>query len=336
MKKKADGCKKSREEVKAYPKHSCDGIRILKIDGGVPKMKKKTLRLLEICFVLFLSGSFALAQEALSQAQKSFLWKIQLKTNTVYVLGSLHFFKKDLYPLNEKIESAFGQSEILAVEANVNDMKKVDIQKLMERAFYPTNDALEKHVSAEVYERVVKESGRLGMPLELINKQRPWFLAMTVAALESLKLGFDPNYGIDKYFLSRAEGEKRILELESLDYQLDLLSGFSDKDQELFLLYTLKDLKIMEQELGQLTQAWTSGDTKAVEFILTKSISEDKRLSFVLEKLIYERNRKMASKIEDFLRTRETHFVVVGAGHLVGDQGIPEILKGKGYLVEQL
>ena len=299
-------------------------------------MKKKTLRLLEILFAFFLLGSSALAQGALSQSQKSFLWKIQSKTNAVYVLGSLHYSKKEIYPLNEKIENAFGQSEILVVEADINDIKKVDIQELVERAFYPANDTLEKHVSPEIYEWVKKETGGLGIPLELLNKQKPWFLALTIVALESLKLGFDPNLGIDKYFLSKAGDGKKILELESLDYQFNLLSDFSDKDQELFLSYTLKDLKVMEQELGKLTQAWTSGDTKGMESILTRSISEDKRLSFILEKLVYERNRKMTSKIEDFLRTRETYFVVVGAGHLVGDQGIIEILKGKGYFVEQL
>jgi len=159
---------------------------------------------------------------------------------------------------------------------------------------------------------------------------------MTLVALESLKLGFDPNYGIDKYFLSKAEGKKKILELESLDYQIDLLSHFSDKEQELFLIYTLKDLNIMEQELDKLTQAWTTGDTKGMESILTRSVSEDKRLSPIFEKLIYERNRKMVSKIEDLLRTKETYFVIVGAGHLVGNRGIIEVLKGKGYFVEQL
>jgi uncharacterized protein len=299
-------------------------------------MKNRTSKLLAIVFTLILLGASVSPRETHSQSQKSFLWRVQSKTNTVYVLGSLHYSKKEIYPLSEKIEKAFDESEILVVEADINDIKKVDIQKLMERAFYPANDTLEKHVSPETYEWVAKETGGLGIPLELLNKQKPWFIAIAIVALESLKLGFDPNLGIDKYFLSKAEGGKKILELESLDDQLNLLSGFSDKDQELFLLYTLKDLKILEQELGKLTRAWTSGDTKAMESILTRSVSEDRRLSFIFEKLIYERNRKMVSKIEDFLRTKETHFVVVGAGHLVGDQGIIEILKGKGYLVEQL
>ena len=299
-------------------------------------MKNRTSRLLAIFVILVFVSFVIFAQEALSQSRKSFLWKIQSKTNTVYVLGSIHLFKREIYPLNQKIESAFGQSEILVVEANVDDIRNVDVQKLMERAFYPENDTLEKHVSPEIYELVKKETSGLGIPVELINKQRPWFLAMTLEALESLKLGFDPNYGIDKYFLSKAEGEKRILELESIDYQLNLLSSFSDKDQELLLLYTLRDLKLLEQELEQLSKAWTSGDTKSMESILTRSVSEDNRFASILEKIVYERNRKMASKIEDLLRTNETYFVIVGAGHLVGDRGIIENLKRKGYLVEQL
>ena len=299
-------------------------------------MKNKNSKLFAISSVLFFVSFLVFAQDALSQSWKSFLWKIQSKTTTVYVLGSMHFFKREGYPLNQKIESAFGQSEILVVEANVDDVRNVDVQKLMERAFYPGNDTLEKHVSPEIYELVKKETSGLGIPVELINKQRPWFLAMTLEALQSLKLGFDPNYGIDKYFLSKAEGKKKILELESIDYQLNLLSSFSDKDQELLLLYTLRDLRLLEQELEQLSKAWTSGDTKSMESILTRSVSEDNRFAPIFERIVYERNRKMASKIEDLLRTSETYFVIVGAGHLVGDRGIIENLKKKGYLAEQL
>jgi uncharacterized protein YbaP (TraB family) len=303
--------------------------------GGCPRMKKKS-KLMATCFLLALVGSSAFPQETFSASQKSFLWKIQSKTNTVYVLGSLHYSKKEIYPLNEKIEKAFDESEVLVVEADVNDMKKFDIQKFVMRAFYPDDETLEKHVSPEIYERVLKETSGMGIPGEVLVKQKPWFLAITLEAFESLKLGFDPNLGIDKYFLSKAEGRKKILELESLDYQLNLLSGFSDKDQELLLLYTLTDLRILDQELEKLTKAWILGDTKSMESILMRSVSEDKRLLPIFEKVIYERNRKMASKIEDFLRRREIFFIIVGAGHLVGDRGIIEILKGKEYLIEQL
>ena len=298
-------------------------------------MDRRSLRLSRILSVIVIVSLAIFGREALSQSQKSFFWKIRSKTSTVYVLGSIHLGKKEVYPLPQKIENAFVQSDALVVEANVNDIQKIDTQKIMENAFYPANDKLEKHVSPETFEWVKKETEGLGIPLDLLNKQKPWFLAMTLVALESMKLGLDPNLGIDKYFLSKAEG-KKIIELESLEYQISVLSGFSDNDQELFLIYTLKDLHIMEQEVNQLIQAWVSGDTQRMESILTRSVSEDKRLSGIFEKLIFERNRGMASKIENFLRTKETYFVIVGAGHLVGSQGVIGLLGGKGYLIEQL
>lgn len=301
-----------------------------------PGRTRKITRVLLMLFILFLLGSSSYALAAVSRNQKNFLWKVQSKTSTVYVLGSIHFMKKEGYPLNTKIEDAFDKSNVLVVEANINDINQIDVQKLIESAFYPVNETLEKHVSRETFELIKKEIEGFGIPLEFINKQKPWFLALTFTSFELLKLGLDPNYGIDVYFLSKASGKKKIKELENIDYQINLLSKFSDNDQELFLLYTLKDLNIVGQEVDKMIQAWTSGDTKGMESKIAKSLTEDKRMASIYEKLIYERNRNMASSIEEFLRSKETYFVIVGAGHLVGNKGIIEMLRRKGYLVEQI
>ncbi len=299
-------------------------------------MTRRAIRILSIFSILISLSLSVLVQEGVSQTRKTFLWKVQSKTSTLYVLGSIHYLKKEMYPLHKKIEDAFEKSDHLVVEANINDAEKVDTQKLTESALYLGDETFEKHVSPQTYDLAKKELERLDVPLELASKQKPWFLALTLASLEIVKLGFDPNYGIDKYFLTKAEGKKKILELESVDYQINLFCQLSEKEQELLLLYTLKDIKVIEQELNKLVNAWTSGETKEVESVITRSLAEDNRLSPIYEKLIYERNRNMASKIEDYLKTKESYFVVVGAGHLVGKQGIIEILKGKGFLVEQL
>jgi hypothetical protein len=285
--------------------------------------------------ILFFLNSFVYAEDAVFRKQKNFLWKVQSKAGTAYVLGSIHLLKKDIYPLNKKIEDAFDKSNVLVVEANINNIGQIDVQKLIESAFYPENESLEKHVSRETYEIIKKEFGGFGLPLEFINKQKPWFLALTLTSMELVRLGLDPTHGIDVYFLSKAS-KKKILELESLDYQINLFLRFSDEDQELFLLYTLKDLKMLEQEVDKLMHAWTSGDVKGIESIISKSITEDRRMSSIYKKLIYTRNKDMASRIEEFLKTKDTYFVIVGAGHLVGNKGIIEILKRRGYLIKQL
>jgi uncharacterized protein YbaP (TraB family) len=299
-------------------------------------MKKQTIKL-SLIFSLLLIFLFAVfARDSLSQSQKSFLWKVQSKTNTVYVLGSIHYLKKEMYPLDEKIEKAFDQSNILGVEANVDGLSKMDVQKLVESAFYSGDDTLEKHLSPEAYELVKKQLTEMGASLEAAQRYRPWFLALSLASVEIVKLGFDANSGIDLYFLSKAAEKKKIVELESLEYQMNLFSTLSEKDQELFLLYTLKDIKVLEQELDKLIRAWTAGDEKGIELIMTRSVKEDKKLIPIYEKLVTERNGKMASKIEEYLKEKETFFVVVGAGHLVGNQGIIELLKRKGFVLEQL
>jgi len=299
-------------------------------------MKKQTIKLSVIfsLLVIFLFAVFA--QDSLALSKKSFLWKVQSKTNTVYVLGSIHYLKKEMYPLDEKIEKAFEQSDVLAVEADVTNIEKVDVQKLFGGAFYTENETLEKHLSPKTYALLKQELNKLGASLEVANKYKPWFLAISLVSLEISKLGFDPNHGIDRYFLSKASETKKILELESLEYQFHLSSSLREKDQELFLLYTLKDIKVLEKELDRLIKAWSTGDERGVESIITRTVKEDKRLVPIYEKFIYQRNRNMASKIEDYLKAKETYFVIVGAGHLVGSQGIIQILKGKGFIVEQL
>ena len=298
--------------------------------------KRKLTKAVRISSTLILVVTFVCVSYSFSHAEKNFLWRVQSKGNTVYVLGSIHLLKKDVYPLSRTIEDAFAKSDVLAVEADVSDISRLDLQKLMESAFYPAGDTLEKHVSGKTFNLIKDETARAGLPMELVYNQKPWFLALTLESVELMKSGYDPNYGIDKHFLSKAEGRKRISELESLDYQISLLAGLNDEEQELFLLYSLKELRILVQEVDKIVGAWKSGAVDKMESTATRSLAEDKRFYTIYDKLIYKRNRNMAQKIEGYLKTNSTYYVIVGAAHLLGDKGIIQLLKDRGYSVEQL
>lgn len=289
---------------------------------------KRAVRIILTVFVFLL-----LAVD--SSARNNFLWHIQSKNSTAYVLGSIHLLKQDVYPLSNIIEGAFDKSDYLAVEANVNDIDMPGLQKLMVSAFYPDGDALEKHVSKDTWEIVKKETDKIGLSPELFSRQKPWFLAMTLESLELMASGYNPEYGIDKYFLSRAAGRKNIIELESVDYQINLLSGLSDGEQELFLLYTLKNLKTLVREADGIVDAWKAGNVKLLESIVRENYYGDDRFYPLYDKLIIQRNKSIAAKIEGFLKRKGTYFVVVGAAHLPGEKGIIRLLKEKGYAIEQ-
>ena len=297
--------------------------------------KKVTKRFSSFCVFLVIC-IFICPSSVYCQSQKNFLWRLQSKGNTVYILGSIHLLRKDVYPLSATIENAFDKSDFLAVEANVDQVGQMDMMNLVDKAMYQGGDSIEKHVSVETYAFVRKETERIGLPVEIVRIQKPWLLGLTIESLEFMMAGYDPEYGIDKHFLTKAQGKKKILELESVDYQISLLSGFSDAEQEVFLLYVLKDLDTLTRDVDKLVEAWKSGNARAVEGLMTKSITDEKKFYPIYEKLIITRNRNMVSKIENYLQSKATYFVVVGAGHLTGTKGIIQLLKDRGYSVEQL
>ncbi len=124
-------------------------------------------------FLLAFIGPGALPREASAGPEKSFLWKIRSGPVTLYLLGSIHCLKKEHYPLNPRIEEAFEEADTLIVEANINDRGRMDLESLAEQALYPGKDSLQAHVSRETYERVREKAANLGIPPEIMEKQRP-------------------------------------------------------------------------------------------------------------------------------------------------------------------
>jgi uncharacterized protein YbaP (TraB family) len=285
---------------------------------------------------LFLSLAPALvAQSTNAVGGQVFGWTVKSPTATVHLVGSIHLAKPDLYPLNPKIEAAFGQSQALVVEVDVG--RQADLaQQMMVKAAYPAGDTIDKHVSAELLQRADAQLGKSGLGLVMLAQFKPWLIAQTVLLMELQRLGFSPTHGIDMYFLQKARGNKKILELETADSQIDLLNSFSDKEQELFLLYTLNDLENIEKNLNEIIDSWKQGDAPRMEKYLTDSVKDAPELQAVYRKLIDDRNVGMAQKIIEYLKTQDTYFVVVGSAHLVGENGVPNLIKKAGHPVDPL
>lgn len=263
-----------------------------------------------------------------------FLWEVKSDTSTVYLLGSIHAVNRDLYPLDERITKAFAESDALVVEANVAGPEAIAAAvTMMSKAMYPADDSLEKHVSKEVLNETVNRMTKLGLPLDP-NRFKPWFLSITITMAELAKAGILAQHGIDLHFLQKAAGKKEILELESIDFQANLLDSFNDTEQELFLKQTLHEVEKIGPQTKDIIAAWKKGDTGAVDKLLTEAVREMPEIKPVHKRVIDDRNIAMAEKVEGYLATDKTYFVVVGAAHLVGETGLVNLL-GKKFKVVQ-
>lgn len=293
---------------------------------------------------LFIGGLF-FPWEMMAAAEKTFLWEINLASNRSFILGSIHFLKKEMYPLPVQLEPAFKRSDILVVEADISSHKMSEHLRLtMQKGMYTGDATLKTSLSKKTYELAKTVLNKNGIDIQFYHRFKPWFLALTISGMELMKLGFDPDFGVDKYFIDRAsqvaldsnKSKKEILELEGVEYQINLFDGFTPEENDQFLFFSLQEIAHYPAEIDPMVKAWKKGDVTAMERILKQSMNEFAELTFLYKKLVDSRNHRMTEKIISYLSTTKTYFIVVGAGHLLGDQGILKLLQNRGVIIKQL
>ena len=297
-----------------------------------PKKLKRFAAFLIICLAILLWISPLYAQ---NRTGKSCLFKVTASGSTVYLLGSIHYMKAMNYPLQDSIERAFASSSNAVFEVNMAEMDAQETQVMMlSQSVFTDGNTLEKSLSASTYRKLGKKAEELGLDVEMLANFKPWSVAMTLMGLKLNQLGFDPAQGIDRYFYQKALSTgKRTFGLETVKYQIGLFDSLSPREEEALVDQTLNDFDTMEQEMGEMLLAWTNGEVGDLERMLLKSFGDYPSL---YQKFLVRRNRNWLSQIEVFLTQKKTWFLVVGAGHLLGPDGLVSMLQRKGYLVQQL
>ena len=189
-------------------------------------------------------------------------------------------------------------------------------------------------VSKETEALVAARLKDSGLPVEMFQVMKPWMVMLTIAALDAQKAGLDPNLGLDKHFYDRARKEgKQVQGLETAEYQVSRFDGLSMDQQERLLASTLTELDTEMGNVAKIAQAWKQGDAPTIEQIVLQDLKQEPQM---YERLLVERNRNWLPKLEALFSRPGRAFVVVGAAHLVGPDGLIALLKAKGYQVEQV
>ena len=285
--------------------------------------------LFQILFILL----FTLSLDA-----KSLLYKVGSASSTVYILGSIHLAKPEIYPLDTVIEQAYKSSDILVVELDAESPESmIAMQTAMAQlGMYPNGKSLKTELSAQTYKQLQAYAVKTGLPLHMLEQMKPWVVMLQLSVMEMMRLGYSPELGIDKHFVDQAKRDnKPITALETIEEQMALLSRDDNTYQDKLLRYTLESMSEMEPMLNKLSSSWKNGDAKAIEKMFLLTMQDDPSLNEIYDALITKRNYMMTKKIEGFLKTGKDYFVVVGAGHVIGSEGIVDLLQQRGYKVGQ-
>jgi uncharacterized protein YbaP (TraB family) len=278
-----------------------------------------------------------LSQLASNDNKPHFLWKATSAAGTVYLVGALPYGASDMYPLSETITDALSGSDVLVVGADVHALPQTELLPIAaNRGAYSDNSSLKDHIKAATWERVLKLSKTLGIAEETILVQKPWMASLSLMNLATKQAGYTQELSVDKGFVKDAQMRKPVLQLDSVDEQAKILDGLSEIEQEQILLQSLNEIERGDDYFKAMVEAWTSGDSLTVELITRRSFDTLPAAQKLFKLLFTDRNTAMAEKIGELAADGRTYFVVLEAGHLVGEYGLLNLLQSKGFKVSQL
>ena len=283
--------------------------------------------------------AFEIEQVGLPDGPGGFLWKVENGDTTVYLQGTVHLGEPDLFPMHEKIEQAYVESDVVVPEIDLFNVEMAEMNKLqMELGTYQDETNLEDHLPEETYQEVETFFMDRGFPMGVIDTYKPWLVSNMVSQLMVQELGF--TEGVDMYFLSKAQADdKEIIALETPRDQLGIFADLSMDYQVQMLEESLIDINTYEQDLQQLIDIYKSGN---VDDLLDVLFETDAAMSVeeeaYMEALNDNRNYGMAEEITKFLESGEdqTYFVIVGSLHLILEPHVISILEEEGYEVEHI
>ena len=288
-----------------------------------------------VFFSLFLVAFQAFATE------RGALFKVSSGSNALYLYGTIHAGCPDYYPLEPRIRDAMAAAPTLALEVDMNGDQAAVAAAMMKHGMFPAGTQGLGGLPAARRLRIEAALRKQGIEPAMVAQLKPWMLVATLAVVEGMKLGYDPKLGVDAHLaeLARASGKTRITELESMDFQTGLFNRMPLDEQWTMLEESLDDVASGRQarEARELFAAYEGADQAALEKI-AKRLEEDNTVSgkFMREVLMIERNGPMADKVVSLLGREHNAVVAVGLLHLVGKDGVPELLRKRGVKVERV
>jgi uncharacterized protein YbaP (TraB family) len=282
--------------------------------------------------LIFIFNAFCLTVGALP-VDKGFLYEAEKDGKVLWLYGTLPKADKRAYPLPEKVYELFEAASALVVEVNPSGLNRKQVSAVVKKYAVGSVElraAVGEPLYAEFEE--LMESRRRGSA-SFFKKYRPWFTALI---LERFMAGKELNaaLGIDRHFLKQAAKEKKkIIQLEDFEEAMAILAALPDTEECRLFEETLRMLKSDGDAMQLFYESWLGGDIEGLNTSLKRRLQTSGTLR---ERLLRERNVKLAGRIDRLASENHQIFIILEAVSLVGSTGVPELLRRQGFTVKRI
>jgi uncharacterized protein YbaP (TraB family) len=299
-------------------------------------MKSRTFRKLAAGIGLALLSTIALSVENASNGNDgTSIWEVTKNGDTVYIGGTIHILPVSEFPLPTQFTDIYQQSDTVVFEAELPDSTDVAAQQqMMMELSYQNGETLKDTLTDETFKALDQYLSAFGASANQLASFKPGFVTTMLVTMEAQRAQM-AGEGVDAYFTQLAKRDNKEREyLESLDFQINMLANLGDGEEERFISETLATLPDLKSELEQTIKAWRAGDTEALNTLVIQTFKQEAPESY--DDVFTKRNINWIPQIEAMFGDDDQEFVLVGAGHLVGEDNVLKLLEQKGYSVKQL
>jgi uncharacterized protein YbaP (TraB family) len=294
-----------------------------------------------------LAASLLGAANAQTTEQGLPMWIIKDADSTIYMTGTIHMLPPELKWDSEKLTDAIKHADELWLEIPMSsDITKFTTEALPVMMKYAISTTpLSKLLTTEEVAALKARIAEMGMPAEtfaMMNAMKPWFATLALGVSPLTSAGYDPTQGIDLKIAKLAEDDNDPVKgFETVDEQTKILASGTQEEQLAALRHVIAmpkaDVDAMTEAMNSLAVKWATGDITGAEAMFA-DINADTEAQFAgaqMDALLLHRNENWAGQIETMLKGAGTHFIAVGAGHLVGPDSVQERLKLRGITTER-
>lgn len=263
------------------------------------------------------------------------VWLIEQGDNKLFLAGTIHLLRPADYPLPQAFDNAYQQSSSLVFEVDFEQTRSDKfLQSMTSLLTLQPGTTLQKQLEASTYLRLLEYLGRKNLPVRYFDKYEPVLVALTLTLLELQSQGVN-GQGVDEFFFQRAKKDnKSTFALETQQQQLEFFNGLDQQLQNSLIEQTLDEFEDLETQFDNMVSAWRHGDQHQLETLFVDPMSND--FDLLYQRLLVQRNQNWLPKLIQMAQNPPTEMVLVGSAHLLGSDGLLNLLKQHGFTIHQL
>lgn len=263
------------------------------------------------------------------------VWKVSDGKSHLFLAGTVHVLRKSDYPLPSAFEQAYQAADTLVFETDIDAIDTAAVQqRMIELMTYPNGRNLSDVLSPATYKALQQQCVAMGIPIENFQTFKPAMVVVTLLYVELRRLGI-AEQGVDKIFHQRAKQDgKMLVSLEKIEQHLSFVANMGEGEEDQFILHSLRDLNRTGSMMDELLQAWKTVDIVTLQKLLNADFKDD--FPKLYQSLLVDRNKHWLPQIKAMYQREGTEYVLVGAAHLLGEEGLLKQLQRLGYRVEKL